>query len=201
MTDQQIRKHAIRAFMRAHYTDERLAWLLAHARAGKLMYTSCCCFIGIATADHALRAEHRCVSRQNENKKRDHLNDAELLHGAAEADDAYLELWLDRRNKSVAVGAPDVIRRRILIPMIRAEMRRRAWVREVRPRWATQKQQCLNTRRNKRVELDGVSLTVAEWADLKGLKRESVVSRLKRGYTPEQALTTPIKQYKPRRKR
>ena len=33
-------KTHLRSFMREHYTDERLAWLLAHARAGKLAWCS-----------------------------------------------------------------------------------------------------------------------------------------------------------------
>jgi hypothetical protein len=40
-------KQALRAFMQQHYTDERLAMLLAHAESGKLSFTSCCCFIGV----------------------------------------------------------------------------------------------------------------------------------------------------------
>ncbi|MCI0526562.1 MAG: hypothetical protein L0Y56_03795, partial [Nitrospira sp.] len=48
-------KAPLRAYMQQHYSDEKLAALLAHARDGKLAYHSCCCFIGIATADHALR--------------------------------------------------------------------------------------------------------------------------------------------------
>src|SRR4051812_49852972 len=54
-------KKAIRAFF-PNYTTERLAGYLAHAQDGKLFYTSCCCFIGGATAGHALRG--RCGTKR-----------------------------------------------------------------------------------------------------------------------------------------
>src|SRR5690349_16077742 len=37
------------------YTDERLTMLLAHAEDGKLSFFSCCCLVGVATAEHPLR--------------------------------------------------------------------------------------------------------------------------------------------------
>lgn len=52
-TRMQGLKKPIREFMQKHYTDERLAQLLAHAQDGKLSYWSCCCFIGIPTAVHS----------------------------------------------------------------------------------------------------------------------------------------------------
>lgn len=85
MTEQQQRKQHIRAFMQAHYTDERLAMLLAHARDGKLSYISCCCFIGIANADHALRG------RSDEGGS--HLRDARMYPGAIAAEGSFLHLW------------------------------------------------------------------------------------------------------------
>ncbi len=51
-------KKAIRAFF-PNYTTERLTAYLAHAQDGKVFYSSCCCFIGGATADHALRSQIR----------------------------------------------------------------------------------------------------------------------------------------------
>ena len=108
MTEQQKRKQHIRAFMQAHYTDERLAQLLAHAQDGKLAYCSCCCLIGIPTANHALRGE--CDYRNYLGHDSPHNS----LSG--DASSAYA---------NIALGE-DSIRRRILIPMIRAEMKRRA---------------------------------------------------------------------------
>lgn len=50
-------KKAIRASF-PNYTTERLTAYLAHAQDGRVFYSSCCCFIGGATADHALQG--RC---------------------------------------------------------------------------------------------------------------------------------------------
>jgi hypothetical protein len=97
-------KQAIRNFMQLHYTDERLAQLLAHAQEGKLSFMSCCCFIAIPTANHALRQRGETGG---------HLLIARTLPGAIEAELAFMSLGQDTR------------RRRILIPMVRAEMRRR----------------------------------------------------------------------------
>lgn len=106
-------KHDIRAFF-IHYTDERLVALLAHARDGKLHYVSCCCFIGIATADHALR-ERNCVGDEA-----GHYWRAQDLPGAFEAERAFY--LLGKKNFSLLDNA---LRTRLIIPLIRAEMRRR----------------------------------------------------------------------------
>ncbi len=126
MTDQQARKRDIRSFMRTHYTDERLAQLLAHAQDGKLAYVSCCCFIGIATADHSLRSSYPYGK-----EGRDHLDiSRNTLEGAGHAELAYSWLWhLNSEELTPEADTPvgrDAIRIRILIPMIRAEMRRRS---------------------------------------------------------------------------
>ncbi len=110
------RKNHIRSFMRAHYTDERLAWLLSHARAGILDYLSCCCFIGIPTADHALRGKG--VSGL-------HYDRALSLPGAAEAEESFLKIYHSARLYFPQGRERDDARIRILIPMVKAEMRRR----------------------------------------------------------------------------
>jgi hypothetical protein len=106
-------KTHLRSFMRNHYSDERLAWLLAHARAGKLAYDSCCCFVGIVTATHALK-QH--VNIDLCGVQQDHYQQAQFLPGAHLAERAYFHL---------GSGEGDPCRRRIIIPMIRAEQRRR----------------------------------------------------------------------------
>ena len=120
MTAQQERKKYIRAFMQNHYTDERLAMLLAHARDGKLEFQSCCCFIGVVTSPHRLRGEMPCFGSSGIIKER-HYFDAQALDGGEEAEEAFRKLD-GCQGEEVGDGA---IRRRILIPMIRAEMRRR----------------------------------------------------------------------------
>lgn len=128
MTAKEVRQH-IRAFMQAHYTDERLTWLLAHARAGKLAYNSCCCFIGVATADHALQGVNLLSSMLSlESPKVDttHLHLAKRLPGAQQAENAYSQLGSYDSRLGGLVCYGDDQRRRILIPMILAEMRRRS---------------------------------------------------------------------------
>lgn len=109
------RKRAIRTFMQDHYTDERLSQLLDHARAGKLAYRSCCCFIGIPTAGHELRGEHG-----NSAEYGHYLEAKRDLSGAAKAEHAFGSLWrtMSRRDWADA-------RRAALIPMVKAEIRRR----------------------------------------------------------------------------
>lgn len=108
-------KKPIRSFMREHYTDERLAMLLAHARDGKLDYTACCCFIGIVTANHALTEKWT----HGGDRTVPHLAAARHLVGAYDAEESFFQF---------GPGNPEK-RRRILIPMIRAEMRRREGLR------------------------------------------------------------------------
>lgn len=115
MTEQQGRKQVLRTFMRDNYTDERLAMLLAHAQDGKLLYKSCCCFIGASNANHALSDESGYGAQ--------HYRDARKLPEAKVAEAAYNEL----RSASPSEDW-DKVRRRILIPMIRAEMKRRSLV-------------------------------------------------------------------------
>lgn len=118
MTKKQEHKQAIRAFLGTSiWTDEKLCALLAHAES-KLRFVSCCCLIGVATADHALRGEttywlnkHYCVAKQ--------------LPLASEAENAYL--WL---NGSIGSDEQDdANRRRVLRPIIRAELKRREHLR------------------------------------------------------------------------
>lgn len=108
-------KQAIRSFMQLHYSDERLAQLLAHAQSGRLKYSSCCCFVGVATADHTLRTAPFFFGFR-------HLNRAWKLVGGRKADHSYFLLDYKRRWWH---PPSDDKRRRILIPMIRAEIRRR----------------------------------------------------------------------------
>lgn len=107
MTNEQI----ISDFMQKHYTDERLAALLAHAEDGKLAFVSCCCFAGIPTANHALRGENLSPSW---------LYDYEMEH--AEPKDYP---WFGMSDSFAALGVYDTERRAKLIPLIKAEVRRR----------------------------------------------------------------------------
>ena len=48
-------------------------------------------------------------------------------------------------------------------------------------RWATLVEQSRNTRRNRMVEIDGVSKTLAEWASISGLSAMAIAYRIKIG--------------------
>ncbi len=48
-------------------------------------------------------------------------------------------------------------------------------------RWATQKEQCRNTRRNNVITIDGQAKTKAEWCEIYGIKEPTVYQRYKRG--------------------
>lgn len=57
-------------------------------------------------------------------------------------------------------------------------------------RWATRREQSLNTRRNVRWTFAGETLTVSEWAAHLGVSKSTLRMRVKRdGWTVEQALT------------
>lgn len=117
MTAKQEQKQVIRRFMQDHYTDERLAMLLAHAQSGRLSYASCCCFAGVSNAPHALRtAKDRSYS---------YVAHGIPDWGASAAYGLLVPLLTNMRHTYDPSEAADTIRRRILIPMIRAEMRRR----------------------------------------------------------------------------
>jgi len=111
-------KRAIRIFLRTAYTDERLTWMLAHARSGKLSYQSCCCLVGAVTADHALMGK---ISARQIAKSR-HYAAARMFMGAREAEWAFYKLGLIRRPWRLS---SDEFRRRRVIPMLLAELRRR----------------------------------------------------------------------------
>lgn len=60
-------------------------------------------------------------------------------------------------------------------------------------RWATQDQQCNNTKANRIVEFNGFSHTVAEWAKITGLSDGLIIFRLNKGQPPERALVEPAR--------
>ncbi len=112
MTATQTHKQAIRRFLRTPvWTDEKLCQLLAHAES-KLAFKSCCCLIGVANNDHTLRGENSDYIDPYS-----HYHDARDLPYATAAETAYK--WIGLHNYT------DETRRRILRPIIRAEIRRR----------------------------------------------------------------------------
>lgn len=55
-------------------------------------------------------------------------------------------------------------------------------------RWATRNEQANNTRRNHFIEFDGQALTVAQWAERVGVKQNTLLYRLRRGWPVNEAL-------------
>lgn len=122
MTNEAI----ISEFLRTAYTDEKLAALLAHAEDGKLSWHSCCCLRGIPTANHALRGMNVEGAAYLPENHGDPIVKSPLY---TKADTAYFNLagplgWTDTRTA-------DAHRRTKLIPLIKAEMKRREAERSV----------------------------------------------------------------------
>jgi hypothetical protein len=61
-------------------------------------------------------------------------------------------------------------------------------------RWATRTQQNNNTRRNIVLTHAGRSMTMAEWSREVGMPPTMIKQRLKRGWSVEEALTTPVRE-------
>ena len=69
-------------------------------------------------------------------------------------------------------------------------------------RWATPKEQSRNTRQNRILELNGESKCLIEWAREYAIHPMTITIRLKRGYTVEEAITTPVfGKYKKRKRK
>lgn len=60
-------------------------------------------------------------------------------------------------------------------------------------RWATFKEQCNNRTTSRYITCDGVTKTMAEWADSLGLKHNTLYNRLKAGWSVEDALFKPVR--------
>lgn len=60
-------------------------------------------------------------------------------------------------------------------------------------RWATKEVQQNNMRSNVRIETNGKTLTMTQWARELGINPRSLIKRLRRGWPPELAVTTPPK--------
>lgn len=59
-------------------------------------------------------------------------------------------------------------------------------------RWATREEQTANTRRTHRITFNGTTLPLKRWARKIGMSGEGLHNRLRRGWSVERALTTPV---------
>lgn len=55
-------------------------------------------------------------------------------------------------------------------------------------RWATRSQQSRNTRIVGKLEINGITKTTWEWAELCGLKHRTITWRIRNGYSPQQCI-------------
>lgn len=60
-------------------------------------------------------------------------------------------------------------------------------------RWATVKQQQNNQTKNVRIEFNGETKTISEWAEYLGINRNVLYSRLRNNWEIEDALTRPVR--------
>lgn len=60
-------------------------------------------------------------------------------------------------------------------------------------RWATQKQQVNNSSRVLRINAFGETLKSEEWAERYGVPNKTIVNRLRKGWSAERAVSTPLK--------
>ena len=59
-------------------------------------------------------------------------------------------------------------------------------------RWATREEQNRNKSTNRMMTLDGVTMTMVEWAEKLGMNYRTLNTRVQRGWSDKRALTTPV---------
>jgi hypothetical protein len=59
-------------------------------------------------------------------------------------------------------------------------------------RWATPKEQARNTKRNHLITYNRKTQCIAAWAEELGMKYHAILARIKRGWTIEKTLMTPL---------
>ena len=65
-------------------------------------------------------------------------------------------------------------------------------------RWITKKQQASNRSTNTRYTVDGKTRTIEEWSRIYGIPSYTICKRIKAGWSPERAITTPSRVVKKR---
>lgn len=68
-------------------------------------------------------------------------------------------------------------------------------------RWVTPKQNSNNTRFNRLLTCNGETHTMSEWSEITGISQTTISSRIRRGCSDIEALTTPIDRRKSRKKK
>lgn len=65
-------------------------------------------------------------------------------------------------------------------------------------RWVTKKAQARNTSQNRKITINGETHILTEWAEITGINRYTISTRLQRGWTPEEALELKYRKRKSR---
>lgn len=60
-------------------------------------------------------------------------------------------------------------------------------------RWVSSKEQANNRRSNLKITFNGKTMTAAEWCELKGWNRHVIPERLRKGWSLEKTMTTPLR--------
>jgi hypothetical protein len=63
-------------------------------------------------------------------------------------------------------------------------------------RWVTQREQSNNTRKNRLLTYNGVTLSMADWAYIFDIRPISLAYRLNHGWSIDKALNTPVRSYR-----
>jgi len=61
--------------------------------------------------------------------------------------------------------------------------------------WATDKTQSRNRTTSRLITASGIIMPLCEWSEILGISRSTINSRMRSGWTPEQAVTTPRRKY------
>jgi|HubBroStandDraft_5_1064220.scaffolds.fasta_scaffold70592_3 hypothetical protein len=59
-------------------------------------------------------------------------------------------------------------------------------------KWSTRVEQARNTNRNRFFTIGGVTRTAVEWAEVKGINYSTLMNRIWKGKTPEEAVGSPV---------
>ena len=59
-------------------------------------------------------------------------------------------------------------------------------------RWATPKEQQNHRTNNRLLTVDGITKTLMQWSELKQIKRQTIESRIRRGWSIKKAIETPV---------
>jgi len=107
-------KQIVRNYLRMAYSDNALTEFLDYTRAGKLRFFSCCCLAGFPLRPAGLKP------LELDEAMNFHRSGSHYL--GSRMDDALIARASDAFNR---LGCNDIERRRHIIPIIKAELRRR----------------------------------------------------------------------------